>query len=170
MKPTGIGRPNISIAAASSILAPTATIIPCRSPRTSTISAGTAPGRKNATPTPSSGSKPSRPVIRTAPTGLPASHCASDRFIVVRSPATAPRGRPDHPRNAGSVLVRVREQREETSPLHRERQLALIVRPRAGDAARDDLARLGDVALQRGEILVIDPLDAFGREFAELTA
>src|SRR5512137_24565 len=156
MKPTGIGRPNISIAAASNKLAPTATITPCRSPRTSTTSAGTAPGRKNATPTPRSGSKPSRPVIRTAPTGLPASHCASDRFIVVRSPETARQGRPDHPRNAGSVLVRVREQREETGPLHRERQLALVVRPRAGNSARDDLARLGDVALQRRDMLVVD--------------
>src|SRR6185295_13728865 len=66
------------------------------------------------------------------------------------------------------MLVCVRQQREVTRPLDRRRELALVERLRAGDAARDDLARLGDVLLQDGQILVVDLLDAFGRETAEL--
>src|SRR5256885_12498023 len=42
--------------------------------------------------------------------------------------------------------------------LDRHRELALIEGFRAGDAARNDLARLGDIALQGGEILVVDRL------------
>ena len=66
------------------------------------------------------------------------------------------------------MLVCVRQQREVTRTLDRRRKLTLVERLRARDAARDDLARLGDVLLERGEILVIDLLDALGRETAEL--
>src|SRR5262245_24103819 len=68
------------------------------------------------------------------------------------------------------VLIGVRQQRQEARALHGHRELPLIERLRAGDAARNDLARLGDVALQRGQILVVDVLHAFGGEAAELLA
>src|SRR5215218_5742856 len=67
-----------------------------------------------------------------------------------------------------SVLVGVRQQREVTRTLDRRRELALIERFRARDAARNDLARLGDVLLENAQILVIDLLDVFGGETAEL--
>src|SRR5687768_15686690 len=67
-----------------------------------------------------------------------------------------------------SMLIGVRQQREVTRALDRRRELALVERLGARDAARDDLAGFGDVLLQRGEILVVDLLDAFGREPAEL--
>src|SRR3982751_5942530 len=67
-----------------------------------------------------------------------------------------------------SMLVGVRQQREVARPLDRGRELTLVERLGAGDAARDDLAGLGDVLLERGQILVVDLLDAFGRETAEL--
>src|SRR5690606_16505770 len=54
--------------------------------------------------------------------------------------------------------------------LDRVRQLTLVERLRAGDATRDDLARLGDVALQGGEVLVVDGLHALCREAAEFLA
>src|ERR1700732_3170431 len=55
-----------------------------------------------------------------------------------------------------SVLIGVGQQRQKARPLDRHRELALIERFGAGDAARNDLARLGDIALQGGEILVVD--------------
>src|SRR2546430_12831861 len=69
-----------------------------------------------------------------------------------------------------SVLIGVGQQRQKARPLDRHRELALIEGFRAGDAARNDLARLGDIALQGGEILVVDRLHAFGGEAAELAA
>ena len=69
-----------------------------------------------------------------------------------------------------SVLIGVGQERQEARALDRDGELPLVERLRAGDAARDDLAGLGDVALQGGEILVVDGLDAFGREAAELLA
>src|SRR6185436_19048609 len=66
------------------------------------------------------------------------------------------------------MLVGVRQQREVTRTLDRRRELALVERFRARDAARNDLARLGDVLLQRAQILVVDLLHAFGGETAEL--
>src|SRR6202140_5861488 len=71
---------------------------------------------------------------------------------------------------ATSVLIGVRQQREETRALDRRRQLALVETLGAGDAARHDLAGLGHVVLQRRQILVIDHGDAVGRETAELLA
>src|SRR5262245_55556096 len=66
------------------------------------------------------------------------------------------------------MMIGVRQQREVTRALDRRRELALVERLRAGDAARDELAGLGDVLLERGQILVVDLLHAFGRETAEL--
>src|SRR5690242_5236706 len=66
------------------------------------------------------------------------------------------------------MLVGVRQQGQEARALDRYRELTLIKRLRARDAAWDDLARLSDVALQRGQILVIDVLHAFGSEAAKL--
>src|SRR5690349_12835466 len=66
------------------------------------------------------------------------------------------------------MLVGVRQQGQEARALDRYRELTLIKRLRARDAAGDDLTRLGDVALQRGQILVIDVLHALGSEAAEL--
>src|SRR6185503_17052353 len=71
---------------------------------------------------------------------------------------------------SGSMLVRVRQEREIARALDRRRQLALIRRARSRDPARDDLAGLGDVSLQRREILVVDLLDAFSRESTKLLA
>src|SRR5713226_5217824 len=69
-----------------------------------------------------------------------------------------------------SVLIGVGQQRQKARALDRHRELALIERFRAGDTARNDLAGLGDIALQGGEILVVDGLHAFGGEAAELLA
>ena len=66
------------------------------------------------------------------------------------------------------MLVGVRQQGEEACALDRNSELALIERLRARDAAGNDLARLSDVALQRGQIFIVDVLDALGREAAEL--
>src|ERR1700730_14607419 len=66
------------------------------------------------------------------------------------------------------MLVGVRQQGQEACALDRNSELALIERLRARDAAGDDLARLGDVALQRGEIFVVNVLHALGCEAAEL--
>src|SRR5205807_7998558 len=69
---------------------------------------------------------------------------------------------------APSVLVGIGQQRQEARALDRHRQLALIEGLGPRDAARNDLAGLGDVALERAEILVVDRLHALGREAAEL--
>src|SRR5581483_6399970 len=66
------------------------------------------------------------------------------------------------------MLIGVRQQGQEARALDRYGELTLIERLRTRDAARNDLARLGDVALQRGQILVIDLLHALGSEAAEL--
>src|SRR5690349_19467785 len=66
------------------------------------------------------------------------------------------------------MLVGVRQQREVTRTLDRGRELALVERLGARDAARHDLAGLGDVLLQDREILVVDLLHALGGEAAEL--
>src|SRR5690606_5428893 len=71
---------------------------------------------------------------------------------------------------SGVVVVGVRDQRQETGALDRGRQLALVARLGAGDAARHDLAGLGQVLAQGVEILVVDLLDTLGGELAELAA
>src|SRR5262245_20463389 len=68
------------------------------------------------------------------------------------------------------MLVRVRQEREVARALDRRRQLPLIRRAGARDPARNDLAGLRDVRLQRREIFVVDLLDAFGREATKLLA
>src|SRR5215469_1541975 len=69
-----------------------------------------------------------------------------------------------------SVLIGVGQQGQEARALDRDGQLALVERLRAGDAARDDLAGLGDITLQGAEILVVDVRDAFRGEAAKLLA
>src|SRR5262249_2506991 len=69
-----------------------------------------------------------------------------------------------------SVEIGVWQQRQEASALHRRRQLPLVMRARAGDARRDDLAVLADEVLQQVDVLVVDPLDLLRREAAELAA
>src|SRR6185437_2723848 len=64
----------------------------------------------------------------------------------------------------------VRQQCQEPRTLHCRGQLALVTGVGTGDAAGNDLAGFGDVLLQRGEVLVVDVLDALGREAAELAA
>src|SRR3954469_23466360 len=69
-----------------------------------------------------------------------------------------------------SVLVGVRQQRQEARALHGDSELPLVEGLRAGDTARHDLVRLGDVTHERGEVRVVDVLHAFGGEAAELLA
>ena len=68
------------------------------------------------------------------------------------------------------MLVGVRQQREEPRPPDSELQLALIMSARARDAARDDLAGLGHVALEDSQVLVVVLLHALGGEATELLA
>src|SRR5882672_11024446 len=71
---------------------------------------------------------------------------------------------------AGLVLIGVREQGQEARTPDGELQLALIMSARTRDAARNDLAGLSDIALERRQILVVDLLDVVGGESAELFA
>src|SRR6478752_10000569 len=71
---------------------------------------------------------------------------------------------------SGVVVVRVRQQGQETRALDGVGQLALVAGLGAGDAAGDDLAGLGQVLAQGVEILVVDLFDALGGELAELAA
>src|SRR5262249_5996784 len=66
------------------------------------------------------------------------------------------------------VEIRVRQQGEEARALDRGGQLPLVVRARARDPRRDDLAVLADEVLQQVDVFVVDPLDLLGREAAEL--
>src|SRR3954465_16023723 len=66
------------------------------------------------------------------------------------------------------MLIGVRQQREVARPLDRRRELALVERLGPRDAARNNLAGLGDVLLEDGKILVVDLLHALGSETAEL--
>src|SRR5580700_6879736 len=66
------------------------------------------------------------------------------------------------------VLIGVRQQGQEARALDRYRELTLIERLRTRDATRNDLARLSDVALQRGEIFVVNVLHALGGEATKL--
>src|SRR6188768_2011565 len=68
------------------------------------------------------------------------------------------------------MLIRVRQQREVTRALDCRRQLPLIRRAGPRDPARNDLAGLRDVSLQRGEILVVDLFHTLGREATKLLA
>src|SRR5258706_16133070 len=69
-----------------------------------------------------------------------------------------------------SVVVRIRQQRKETRPVDRRVQLPLVVRLGSRQPRRNDLAVFGNEVAQRVDILVVDLLDALGREAAELLA
>src|SRR5436853_152375 len=66
-----------------------------------------------------------------------------------------------------SVQVCIREQRQEARALHRVGELTLVMRARAGDARRDDLAVLADEVLEQIDVLVVDPFHLLGGEAAE---
>lgn len=66
------------------------------------------------------------------------------------------------------MLIGVRHQSQETGALDGGRQLTLVAGLGTGDAGRDDLAVFGDEILEEINSLVIDFLDAFGSEAAEL--
>src|SRR5437016_9897149 len=59
-------------------------------------------------------------------------------------------------RCAPRLLHHVGKQTEKARPLDRPRQLALLLGRYRGDAARHDLAALGDKALQQPHVLVVD--------------
>src|SRR6185312_10643243 len=94
--------------------------------------------------------------------------CREHRPLICPAGIFSPEGR----RNGRSdvVVVGVRQQREEARALDRGRQLTLVAGLGAGDAARHDLAVLGDVLAQGVEILVVDLLHVFGSEAAEFAA
>src|SRR5262245_57163447 len=109
------------------------------------------------------------PKIATATAachGRSVSQAANARCMVTRAACATRRA----PRYDSSVLIGVRQQRQVARALHGDRELTLIVRLRPGDPAGNDLAGLRDVALEDAEILVVDLLDAFGSEAAELAA
>ena len=80
------------------------------------------------------------------------------------------RGVPSTDDDSVVVAVGVRDQGQEARTLDGRLQLALVARLGAGHAARDDLAGFGQVLAQGVEILVVDLLDTFGSELAELAA
>jgi hypothetical protein len=68
------------------------------------------------------------------------------------------------------VLVGVWQESQEPGALDGHGKLALEEALGAGDAARDNLACLLNVALERSQILVLDRLHAIGGETAEFLA
>src|SRR5438067_9007220 len=68
------------------------------------------------------------------------------------------------------MQIGVRQQRQKPRTLDRRRQLALIVRLRAGDSRRHDLAVLLNEILENVGVLVVDLLHLFSGEAAELAA
>src|SRR5512139_1918291 len=68
------------------------------------------------------------------------------------------------------MRVGVRQQREEARALDRRVELALVVRLRAGQAGRRDLAVLADEVAQRLDVLVVDLVDFLRGEAAEALA
>src|SRR3546814_19732047 len=68
------------------------------------------------------------------------------------------------------VVLRILNQGQVARALYGGGELALVARLFAGDAARDDLAVLGQVLAQGVEILVVDLLDTLGGELALLAA
>ena len=63
-----------------------------------------------------------------------------------------------------ALLDHVRQQAEEARALDRLREFALLLRRNRGDAARHDLAALGDVTLQELHVLVVDLRGVGARE------
>src|SRR5512139_2655965 len=68
------------------------------------------------------------------------------------------------------MRVGVRQQREEARALDRRVELALVVRLRAGQAGRRDLAVFADEVTQRLDVLVVDLVDLLSGEAAEALA
>src|SRR5262245_7085389 len=70
------------------------------------------------------------------------------------------------------VLVRrhVRQQGHRARALDRMGQLPLVPRAAAGNAARDDLAALGDEAAEPTHVLVVDEVDLVRAKLANLPA
>src|ERR1051325_9573351 len=73
----------------------------------------------------------------------------------------------DHSEN---LVSRERQQRDDARALDRALQLALMQRARAGDAARKNLAALGDELLERLHVFVVDVLDLLDAELADALA
>jgi len=67
-----------------------------------------------------------------------------------------------------SVVVGVRQQREESRALDGIAELALVPGTGTRQPGGDDFARLGDEVFQRIDILVVNPLDFLGSEATEL--
>src|SRR5262249_23040513 len=63
---------------------------------------------------------------------------------------------------------RVRQQRDRPRALDRRLELALVQRAGARDAPRQDLAALGDEALQQLDVLPVDVLELLRAELADL--
>ncbi len=68
------------------------------------------------------------------------------------------------------MLIGIRQQGNVARPLDRCRQLALVVRSRAGYTAGHDLAGFGNVVFQRDEILVVNLFHVFRGEAAIFSA
>src|SRR5258707_11385204 len=73
-------------------------------------------------------------------------------------------------RGLRSVQIGVGQQREKARALDRRAELALITRLGPGDACGHDFAVLLHEVLEDVDVLVVDLLDAFGGEAAELAA
>src|SRR5205809_5579246 len=71
---------------------------------------------------------------------------------------------------AARLLHHVGKQAEKARPLDRPRQLTLLLGRYRGDAARHDLAALGDKALQQSHVLVVDLGRVRARERAGFAA
>src|SRR6184192_3523816 len=69
-----------------------------------------------------------------------------------------------------SMQIGVRQQRQKTRALDRRRELALVMRLRAGDPRRHDLAVLLNEILEDVDVLVVDLLHLLRGEPAELAA
>src|SRR5207249_1892281 len=66
------------------------------------------------------------------------------------------------------VGCRERQQRHRARPLDGERQLPLVARAVAGDAAREDLAPLGEEGPEHARVFVVDQHALVGAEAADL--
>src|SRR5687767_2218396 len=71
---------------------------------------------------------------------------------------------------ASPLLHDIGEQRQEAGALDGLGQLALLLGGDRGDAARHDLAALGDVALQKLHVLIVDLRSVGAGERADLAA
>src|SRR5690606_11289820 len=71
---------------------------------------------------------------------------------------------------AGSSLHGIGQQGEEAGALDGPGQFALLLRRDGGDTGGDDLAALGDIALQQTHVLVVDGGRVLARERADLAA